>query len=79
MESGDTLKNIQKGSSISAKHTKSGEVMTYRVVEERESGLFRLLNLETYYLMNGFKATSENKVIEYIEQILECEIISISN
>lgn len=71
------MKRIEKGTQISAKHIKSEEIMHYSVVEERESGLLRLLNLKTHYLMNGFKARDEEAIIRYIEVNLKCEIINI--
>lgn len=70
--------NIEKGSQITARHIQSGRLMFYRVVEERESGFLRLLNLNSSYIMNGFKTKNYKKIVEYVEDRLKCEIIKVS-
>lgn len=64
------MNRIEKGSTISARHIKSGEIMNYKVLVEREKeDLFRLLNMKTLFIMSGFKARNPKKVLDYIEKI----------
>lgn len=70
---------IVKGSLIKAKHIKSGEMLHYRVVIERgRKDLFKLVNLDTFYIMSGFKACNSIEIVHYIEKRLQCEVIEIS-
>lgn len=70
--------DIKRGSHITARHIKSGNLLHYRVVVEKETGLFRLLSLSSFYIMCGFKTKNPKKIIDYIVKNLKCEIIKVS-
>ncbi len=69
---------IKRGTHITARHIKSGRLLFYKVVVERETGLFRLMNFKSYYLMCGFKTKNPNDIVDYIEKGLKSEILKIS-
>lgn len=71
------LVKIEKGTHLTVYHNPSGRLISYRVVEERETGLLRLLNLNSFYLMDGFKTKDSYNIIRYIER-MKCRIVEIS-
>lgn len=67
---------IKKGTNIVAKHINSSREINYKVVVERlDKDYFRLLNVDSSMVMSGFKSIHTEGVIDYIENVLECEII----
>ncbi|PFK99959.1 hypothetical protein COJ01_18110 [Priestia megaterium] len=70
--------DIKRGSHITARHIKSGKLLHYRVVVERETGLFRLISLSSFYIACGLKTKNPKNVIDYIEKRLKCEVIKVS-
>jgi hypothetical protein len=69
---------IKRGSHITCRHRQSQRLVFYRVVEENETGMLRLLSLTSFYLMNGFKTKDTDKIVYYIENVVGCDIIKIS-
>lgn len=67
---------MEKGTVIKVKHPKSGDLLQYVVVKEVSDGTMRLVNMNTWNVMNGFKTRDPENIRLYITGILGCEILS---
>lgn len=70
---------LRKGSVIKVKQRKYDNIINYMVVMEREkTDVFRLLNMDSLMIMSGFKVREPKGIIGYIEDVLKCDILDVS-
>jgi hypothetical protein len=68
---------LQRKSIIFAQHLKSDETMNYMVIEESGKTGYRLLNVNSGYIMARFHARTTEDIVHYIENVLKCKITQV--
>jgi hypothetical protein len=71
--------NMKKGSIIKTRHIKTGEYISYMIVEDKTTKKLRLLCMRTSNIMAYFQGDTIQDIIYYINDALKCEIIEINN
>lgn len=65
-----------KGTVYKVKHKKSGHKLTYLVVKDVSEQSLRLVNMSSFNIMEGFRARNRENIVDYIENVLKCDILS---
>jgi hypothetical protein len=75
----EDFKMLKKGSVITVRHLRSGDILHYLIVEDKNDEMLKLVNLGSSNIMSGFTTANPEKVREYIEERLKCKILEISS
>jgi hypothetical protein len=74
----EDFKMLKKGSVITVKHIQSGRGITYLIIEDKIHNMFRLVNLTSNNLMTNFETANPENARNYIEKVLKCIIVKVS-
>lgn len=69
--------SLKLGDVIVAKHGRSGKTLYYKLIQEGQSGIYRLLNLKSNRIMETFKSKDPLTAFAYITIAVSAEIIEV--